>query len=152
MNKFLSFAKVSFSRILIGLVVVFLIWMVAGNWSFVFKKRIVGQVVTVERVMAPVAIINNAGDALNKENFSFSIGIKDLHTTEIHVASSEDRKWAAVQPGNCVVAAFFPYPPWNLSRGTSDHNARLLRTFEKCEGQTAEPTFWERVQFFFLWI
>lgn len=137
---------------MIGFVIVVLIWMFASNWSFVFKKRIVGIVVKVERVVAPVAIINNAGDPLNKENFSFSIGIKDLQTTEIHVASSEDRRWAAVQPGNCVVAAFFPYPPWNLSRGTSDHNARLLRNFEKCDGQTGEPTFWEKIQFFMLWI
>lgn len=152
MNKFLIFAKVSLSRILIGFVIVLLAWTVAGNWSFIFKKRIIGQVVAVERVVAPVAIINNATDPINKENFSFSVGIKDLVSTEIHVASSEDRKWAAVQPGNCVVAAFFPYPPWNLSRGTSDHNARLLRTFEKCEGQTGEPSFWEKIQFFFLWI
>ncbi len=152
MNKFLSFARVSLGRLLMAAVVVFLTWMVLGNWSFLFKKRIIGRIEKVERIMAPVAIVNNASDPINKENFSFSVAIKDLKTTEIHVASSEDRKWGAVQPGNCVIAAFFPYPPWNFSRGMTDHNARLLRTFDHCDGQTDTPSFWEKFQFFFLWM
>lgn len=152
MNKFLIFAKVTLGRLLIAFVVLFLAWMILGNWSFLFKKRIIGRVEKVERITAPVAILNNASDPLNKENFSFSVAIKDLKTTEIHVASSEDRKWGAVQPGNCVIAAFFPYPPWNFSKGMTDHNARLLRNFETCTGQTGEPSFWESLQFFFLWM
>lgn len=152
MNKFLSIAKVSLGRLLIAFVVFFFAWMILGNWSFLFKSRIIGRVEKVERITAPVAIVNNANDPLNKENFSFSVAIKDLNSTEIHVASSEDRKWGAVQPGNCVIAAFFPYPPWNLSRGMTDHNARLLRTFDNCDGQTDDPSFWEKLQFFMLWM
>lgn len=152
MNKFLNLVRVFLGRFLVVFCVVLLAWIILGNWSFIFKKRIIGEVVKVERIAAPVAIVNNAGDPLNKENFSFSVAIKDLNTTEIHVASSEDRKWGAVQPGNCVVAAFFPYPPWNFSRGMTDHNARLLRNFETCSGQAGEPSFWDRIQFFFLWI
>lgn len=135
----------------IGLIILALAWLVLGNWSFFFKQRIVGQVVTVERIVAPVAVINNPGETMNRENFSFSIAIKNQSTSEIHMASSEDRQWGAVQSGNCVVAAYFPYPPWNLKKGMTDHNARLLKNFTDCSAVSQEPTFWEKVQFFFLW-
>jgi hypothetical protein len=152
MNKLFSVVKLIVRRFFYLLVPVLLIWVVASNWSFLFKKRIVGELIAVERVMAPVAILNNSNDPINKENFSFSIAIKDLQTTEIHMASSEDRKWAAVQKGNCVVAAFFPYPPWNISRGTTDHNARLLRNFDRCDQTVQEESLWDQIRFFFLWM
>lgn len=138
-------------RLILAFGILFLAWLVLGNWSFVFKHRIVGEVVTVERIVAPVAVINNPGEAINRENFSFSIAIKNQTTSEIHMASSEDRQWGAVQKGNCVVAAFFPYPPWNLKKGMTDHNARLLKNFTDCAAVSHSPSFWERIQFFFLW-
>lgn len=143
---FLKWLKLSvFSMITISL----LIWIFIFNWSFVFKKRVVGEVVAVEKVAGTLTVITNSQDSINPQAFSFSIAIKDLNSNEIHMASTEDRQWAAVQKGNCAVAAFFPYPPWNFKKGTTDHNARLIKNFQDCSVAQAPETFWEKIRFFF---
>ncbi len=147
--KILSIIKKSF---LFVLAISFLVWLFVFNWSFVFKKRIVGEVVAVEKVAGPMTVITSANTPINPQVFSFSVALKDLKTSEIHMASSEDRQWAAVQKGNCVISAFFPYPPWNMSKGMTSHNARLLKNYENCEMATQEESFWDKLSFFFLWI
>lgn len=99
--------------------------------------------------VSPQAVITN-NQPFNPQVFSFSVAIKDLRTNEIHMASSEDRKWGAVQQGNCVVAAFFPYPPWNLSKGMTDKNARLLQNFTSCQDLPQDDGFVSWLKFFFL--
>jgi hypothetical protein len=133
-------------------VVSLLVWIFIFNWSFVFKKKIIGEVVAVEKVSGVMTVITNSTDPVNPQAFSFSVALKDLKTSEIHMASSEDRKWAAVQKGNCAVAAFFPYPPWNLQKGSTDHNARLLKNYENCALATQEESLWDKISFFFLWM
>ncbi len=148
MKNFLSLFK-KFS--LLSLFILFLVWIFIFNWSFVFKKKIVGEVVAAERVMDNVAIISQSQKAFNPQVFSFSVGIKDQNSGEIFMASSEDRKWAAVSKGNCVVAAFFPYPPWRtFDKGTTDHNARLLRNYTSCSQMPVEDGFFDWIKFFFL--
>jgi hypothetical protein len=147
--KILSLFKKMFTLVLLATL---LIWVFIFNWSFVFKKRIVGEIIAVEKVSGVMTVITNANSPINPQVFSFSIAIKDLKTSEIHMASSEDRQWAAVQKGNCVVSAFFPYPPWNMSKGLTSHNARLLKNYQNCEMATQEESFFDKVNFFFLWI
>lgn len=148
MKKFLS-SLLKFS--ILSLVGVFVVWVFIFNWSFVFKKKVVGEVVAVERVMGTVAIITQNQNQVNPQAFSFSVGIKDKLSGEIHMASSEDRKWAAVTKGNCVVAAFFPYPPWRtFDKGMTDHNARLLRNYTSCPEMKEDDGFFESLRFFFL--
>ena len=125
MNNFLSLFK-KFS--IISLLIIVVIWIFIFNWEFVFKTKVLGEVVAAERVIGPMAIISDSQGKINPQAFSFSIGIKDPHTGEIHMASSEDRKWAAVTKGNCVVAAFFPYPPWKLDKGMTDHMPDFCET------------------------
>ncbi len=146
--KILSMIKKSLFLIL---AVSLLVWIFVFNWSFVFKKKIIGEAVAVEKVAGPMTVITSANAPINPQVFSFSVAIKDLKTSEIHMASSEDRQWAAVQKGNCVVAAFFPYAPWNFSKGTTSHNARLLKNYENCAMATAEESLWDKISFFFLW-
>ncbi len=133
---------------IITLIGVVFVWVFIFNWSFIFKTKVVGEVVAAERVMGSMAIISEGQGALNPQVFSFSVGIKDKNTGEIHMASSEDRKWAAVTKGNCVVAAFFPYPPWK-DKGMTDHNARLLRNYTSCAELTENDGFYEKLRFFF---
>lgn len=135
---------------LIAVILISLIWVFIFNWSFVFKRKVVGEVVAAEKVNALMAIVTNNQQPLNPQAFSFSVAIKDRFSNEIFMASSEDRKWAAVTKGNCVVAAFFPYPPWALNKGMTDHNARLLRNFTSCEDVSKEDSFLEAIKFFFL--
>jgi hypothetical protein len=149
MKKFLS-TLTKFS--ILAVVGLFVVWVFIFNWSFVFKKKIVGEVVAVERVMGSMAIITQSqNQQINPQAFSFSVGIKDKITGEIHMASSEDRKWAAVTKGNCVVAAFFPYPPWRtFDKGMTDHNARLLRNYTSCAEMSETDGFFEALRFFLL--
>lgn len=135
---------------IIGAVLLVLGWVFIFNWSFIFKKKVVGEIVAAEKVDTPLAIMTNSQGALNPQVFSFSVAIKDRFSNEIFMASSEDRKWAAVSKGNCVIAAFFPYPPWVLSKGMTDHKARLLRNFTSCEEVPKEDSFLDAIKFFFL--
>lgn len=148
--QFLKF----FLKSLAGVIVLgLLVWVFIFNWSFVFKKRVVGEVSTVEKVN-PGFVVATAtpNNTIPGQAFSFSIAIKDLNTGEIHMASSEDRKWAAVQPGNCVIAAYYPYPPWRFEKGTTDFNARLIQNFQSCDNVEKELTIWGKIKFFFLWV
>ncbi|MFN3697424.1 MAG: hypothetical protein ACK4VO_08280 [Pseudobdellovibrio sp.] len=145
--KILSLFKKIF---LVVLLVLPIFWVFVWNYSFVFKTKIVGEVQAVENVSAE-AIIANGTRPLNPQVFSFSVAIKDLKTNEIHMASSEDRQWAAVQKGNCVVAVFFPYEPWKLSKANTNHNARLLKNYMSCQDLPQNESVWDTIKFFFLW-
>lgn len=146
--NFLKLLMKSLIGVAVGLI---LVWIFIFNWSFVFKKRVVGEVSTVEKVNPGFIVATAQNNTIPGQAFSFSIAIKDLLTGEIHMASSEDRKWAAVQPGNCVIAAYYPYPPWRFEKGTTDFNARLLQNFQSCDSVEKELTFWGKIKFFFLW-
>ncbi len=132
------------------LIVVPLFWILVVNYSFTFKSRVAGEVRAVEQVNVQ-AVIAQSDKPINSQIFSYSVAIKDLMTNEIHMASSEDRQWAAVQPGNCVVAAYFPYPPWRLSKGTTNHNARLLKNYMSCADLPQNYGFFDQIKFFLLW-
>ncbi len=127
------------------------IWLFVFNWSFVFKKKVVGEVVAVERVTGTMTIITDGRGEINPQAFSFSVAIKDMETGEIHMASSEDRQWAAVTKGNCVIAAYFPYGPTRMfEKGSTSHNARLLRNFTSCAEVPKADSFFDSLKFFFL--
>lgn len=140
-----KFKKIFFTIIAAAIV----IYIFGFNWPFVFKKRIIGEIVAVERVNDAL-IVAGSNQPINSQVFSFSVGIKDMKTGEIHMSSSEDRQWAAVQKGNCVVAAYFPYPPWMLSKANTNHNARLLRNYESCEQMPSQDGILGKILFFFL--
>ena len=145
--KILSFLK-KFTAILITLFVLF--WIFIWNYSFVFKEKVIGEVQAVERVGVQAVVTQGSGP-LNPQVFSFSVAIKDLKSSEIHMASSEDRQWGAVQKGNCVIAAYFPYEPWKLTKAGTERNARLIKNYTSCADlPPQEDSFWENVKFFFL--
>lgn len=136
---------------LITLAVVVVFWFFIANWSFVFKQKITGEIVAAERVNSALTVLTDSNSKINPQVFSFSVAIKDQQTGEIHMASSEDRQWAAVSKGNCVVAAFFPYPPWRIiDKGMTNKNARLLRNFTSCDQVPKEDGFFDSLKFFFL--
>ena len=120
MKKFVSVFSV---LIFVGVV----LYVFGHYWSYIFAKSIVGEVVKVEKLMDPVAIITRGADPSNKI-FSFAVAIKDKATGEIFTASTEDRQWAAVAGENlCAEAKFFPYPPWKLDKAGTYFGARLIR-------------------------
>jgi hypothetical protein len=101
-------------------------------YPFIFARTVTGEVVSVERLDTPVAVMGGQTD-LPKQVFSFAIGIEDKKTGEIVVASSEDRRWAAVVKGNCATARFFPYAPWRLDKRGMYFDARLVELLKNCD-------------------
>lgn len=106
-------------------------------YSFLFAKKVRGEIVNVQRVAPAEAIIGSGKNGIGDDFFSFAVAIRHEKDNEIYTASTEDRQWAIAQQGQCVEAKLFPYPPWNLSSGGTYHNARLLKLYD-CKG--AGPT------------
>ncbi len=106
-------------------------------YSYIFSKTVQGEVIGVERITQPTAIINNAGAPVNAPSdaqmFSFAIAIKDQKSGEIFTGSSEDRQWAVVQKGQCAVAKFYPYPFWSLDKAGTYFGTRLIQLFDCSE-------------------
>lgn len=122
------------AKILVAIAVLFVIGsFLVSYYSFIFSRVVVGKVRSVERVTAPMAVTTQPNQNLNAQVFSFAIAIEDTKTNEIVVASSEDRQWAAVQPGTCASARYYPYPPWQVEKSGTYHNARLLKLFTNCD-------------------
>lgn len=101
------------------------------NWyPYIFSKQVDGEVYGVERVEAPLAVVTTEGAKPSTQIFSFAVAVKDSKTGEIFTASSEDRRWAVVQKGQCAEVKFLPYPPWSLSRSGAYFGARLIRLYD----------------------
>ncbi|MES3036909.1 MAG: hypothetical protein V4736_03300 [Bdellovibrionota bacterium] len=119
---------------LVILILVVGIWIFVDFYPYIFKKRVDGEVLSVERVMDNQMIISGSR-GVNPQIFSVAVAIKDQKTREIHTASSEDRQWASataelINKGICAEADMFPYPPWQLNRSGTYYGARLIKLYE----------------------
>lgn len=122
MQKIASAAR----RLIIVLALLGLGFLILNNYSYVFSRHVNGEVVRVERVTQP-AVFGTATSAA--QLYSFAIAVKEANG-EIVTSSSEDRQWAVVEKGFCIEARFYPYPPWDLDKGGTYFNARLLKMME----------------------
>lgn len=137
MANFKRFVLTAFSV----LVVIGILYFIMTNWGFVFSESVEGDIVAVERVTPPVAIVNNGvgGSQAAPGMFSFAVAIRDAKGV-IRTASSEDRQWAVARAGNCVKATFYPYAPWILKKDGTYTNARLDE-LRDCKGkEPVQPT------------
>ena len=101
------------------------------NYGWLFSKTVKGEVIRNERVTNPTAIMGSR--ATPEMLHSYTVLIRD-ESGQMVTASSEDRQWAVVSPGFCVVAKFYPYPFWELDKGGTYGNARLERIYD-CPGK-----------------
>jgi hypothetical protein len=124
-------------RLLFILLLIAIAWGVLANYSYVFSKNIKGEVIEVERMTQPSAIIGG-GQMTSEQLFSFAVMVRTFDG-KIFSASSEDRQWAVAKKGYCVESKFFPYPPWNFEKADTFFNARLVRVFD-CKSE-APPTW-----------
>lgn len=107
------------------------------NYSWVFSKRVKGEVIEIERVTEPTAIL---GNRIKEEQIhSFAMAIRDDKGV-IHTASGEDRQWSVVKKGYCVEALFYRYPPWDLSKGDTFFNARVISMSDCRKPGESSPT------------
>jgi len=112
-----------------------ILFFVISNYSWVFAKKVKGQVVDVQRVTAPTAIIG--GRVTDAQMYSYSVLIKGDDNI-LYSASSEDRQWQVVKPGYCIDALLYRYPPWTFDKAGSFFNVRVEQ-IRICPGQTALP-------------
>ncbi|HEY8270066.1 MAG TPA: hypothetical protein VIG33_04210 [Pseudobdellovibrionaceae bacterium] len=121
-----KFVFISFSMVGLGILLFIFV-----NWySYIFSVRIDGEIYGVERVEAPMAVLTTEGAKPAPQVFSYAVAVRDSKTGEIFTASSEDRRWAVVQKGQCAEVKFLPYPPWSLTRSGSYFGARLIRLYD----------------------
>ena len=109
--------------------------LVAINYSWVFSKRVTGQVVDVERVTDPTAVFGSR--ATEQQMYSYSVLIQGDDGV-LYTSSSEDRQWQVVKKGYCIEALLYRYPPWELDRAGTFYNARVKKV-NVCPGQTSLP-------------
>ncbi len=98
-----------FTKFIIVLgIIILILWAVLANYSVIFSKTVAGEIIAVERIEIPVALVTRADSDITSKVFSFAIGIKNEKTGEIVTASSEDRQWAVAQKRTvrrgCVLA------------------------------------------------
>lgn len=94
-------------------------------WPYVFAKTVEGELIEVQRVDASTALLGTRSTK-DKDLFSFAIAVRSIDG-EIFTSSSEDRQWAVAHKGQCAQVKIFPYPPWELSKGGTYFNARLVK-------------------------
>lgn len=98
-------------------------------WAVTNSKTVQGKLVGAEKVIDGSAGALVVGRKGASALFSFAVAI-DVGGGEIVTASSEDRQWAVAKPGLCVEAKVFPYPPWDVGKAGTYHDARLIKQWE----------------------
>jgi hypothetical protein len=128
-------------KISLALFIIFALFFLAAAgfveyYHLIFSRTVTGEVISVQRVDAPMAMISRQGEAPPAQVFSFAVAVEDPTNKEILVASSEDRRWATVEKGNCVTARFFPYPPWRLDKTGAYFGAQVITFMKSCDKKT----------------
>lgn len=121
-----------FKFLVILLVLAGLGYFFIAYYSFIFSRKVVGKIEKVEKVQLNVALMTSAGEKaqkLNNEMYSFAVAIK-TDSGEIVTASATDRQWAVAQPGQCAIAIFYPYPPWQLYKTSTYYGAKLEKLYD----------------------
>ncbi len=104
---------------------------VITNYSWVFAKRVRGEIIDVQRVTNPTAILGRG--ATEEQIHSYAILIQG-NDGKMYTSSSDDRQWQVARKGYCVDALFYVYPPWNLEKSGTYYNARLSQLMP-CPGK-----------------
>lgn len=112
-------------RSMYAVVVALLLFVLIDNYSFIFSKKVIGEVIEIERVTQPAAVLAN-GVVSSDIMYSFSLVMRDQRTGKYVAASTVDRQFAAVKKGHCAEVRFYPYPPWNFEKSGTFFNARLI--------------------------
>lgn len=119
------------------LVILFVILIIAGfvvasNYSYFFAKKVVGEISEVKQLEQASLLVTGANIPTSQLR-SLAVAVKHGSTGEIYTASTEDRQWIVAKTGQCAIALFYPYPPWNLEKAGTYHNARLISLCDNCE-------------------
>jgi hypothetical protein len=106
------------------LIVISIGFLVVNNWGYVFSKVVTGEVLNVERVTDPQAIITSR--VTREQLHLYSILLHNQSDGKMYAATSEDPQWQSIKKGFCIQARLYRYPPWRLSLANTYYNARIL--------------------------
>lgn len=101
-------------------------------YSYIFALEVRGTIANVEKPMTPMTIVgSDSGNQqlAERQLFSYAVAVQ-LENGEILTSPTEDRQWAVAEKGKCVVAKFYPYPPWEFDKSGTFFGARLLRMYD----------------------
>lgn len=112
-------------------------YLVVDNYSFLFSKKVEGQVINVDRVTHSSMVMGNAVVKANNVLHLFAVSVRN-DKGEIFIGRTEDPQWAIVKNGNCVTAVFYPYPPWQLDKANTYFNV-ILKALKECPPGTPPP-------------
>lgn len=117
-----TFLLITLAVIVVGLA---LTW----GYPYVFAREVTGTLESVEAALPGGTVVTNASTTA----FSAGVMIREADGNYI-TFSTEDRQWATLREkqGICVTAKIFPYGWWNLSRGRTYYNGRLLGVRDQC--------------------
>lgn len=134
MKSLKSWLKYTFIFVsLFLLVTIYLIY-----YPYIHQRHVFGPVKGVKQIFEATAIVSTTGTDPSSKIYSFAVGVQDKETSEIVTGSTEDRQWGVVKEGQCVEAAFSPYPPWNLQKAGTYYNVRLKKLFDSCSDLEAK--------------
>lgn len=133
MKQVKSFVRWLIAMVGVAIVVAFMV----AYYPWVFSKRVRGQILDVQRVTNPTAVIGGSR-LTDAQIHSYSILIQDEKDGRLYTASSEDRQWQVASKGYCVEALLYRYPPWDLEKAGTFFNARIV-DLRVCPGQTTPP-------------
>lgn len=118
--------------LLIVIVVCLIGYFFVAYYSFIFSRKVVGKIEKVEKVQLNVALMTSSGASaqkLNNEMYSFAVAIRQ-DDGEIVTSSATDRQWAVAQSGQCAVAIYYPFPPWQLYKTSTYYGAKLEKLYD----------------------
>lgn len=118
-----------------GVLVCGVITFIVMNWSWVFAKHVHGEIMDVQRVTNPTAIMGRVSD---QQIHSYAILIKDDADGKLYTARSDDQQWQVARRGYCVDALLYVYPPWNLEKSGTYYGARMNQMI-LCPGKNEPP-------------
>lgn len=125
--------KKFFYTLISTLIIISFGMMFVKYYRYIFAKDIKGVVINIEKTTPPMAIIGDSDRAnqqlTGRQFYSYAVAIQ-VTDGEIMTASTEDHQWAVVEKGTCVVAKFYPYPPWDFDKSGTYYDARLLRMYD----------------------
>src|SRR4051794_20741953 len=95
-------------KFIVGLILLFVVLAIAAAgfvqyYHLLFARKVTGEVISVQKVDSSIDVVAARPDErIASRLFSYAVAVEDEKTKEILVASSEDRRWATVEKGNCV--------------------------------------------------
>lgn len=130
----------SLKSLIVVLIGAFVILLASGlfiqHYSWLFAKRIRGQVIEIESSAVPSTQTTN-GSSETAPTTVFTVLI-EASDGKMYTSTTTDEQWKVVRKGYCAQVLLYRYPPWDLERAGTFFNARLRQLY-RCDEAGGPP-------------